>query len=48
MTIFDQKNEEVDTVPLSEAAIEILREKSATPHEKDDLVFPYREQYEIS
>jgi len=40
VTISEQKNKGVDTLPLNEATLEVLKEKSSKSHIGDDLVFP--------
>ncbi|MFA5181437.1 MAG: site-specific integrase [Syntrophales bacterium] len=40
VTISEQKNKGVDTLPLNEAALDVLREKGSHAHNADDLVFP--------
>ncbi len=40
ITIYEQKNKGVDTLPLSQTALNILLGKNKNPHHENDLVFP--------
>jgi integrase len=40
ITIFEQKNRCVDTLPLNETVLQLLRERQSTPYNSDGYVFP--------
>ncbi len=44
VTISEQKNKGIDTLPLNETVMQILREKAKNHHKRDDLVFTSENQ----